>query len=61
MSQAINKSFKVRHMRINDVENVLNLEKTLNWPIGKYENQVMMKVDAEGFFIAEDDETGNKK
>jgi len=59
MSEAINKSFKVRQMRVDDVENVLNLEKTLDWQIGNYENQVMMKVDAEGFFVAQDNETGN--
>ncbi len=61
MFQAINKSFKVRQIRINDVENVINLSRVLKWQIGKYQYQVMMKVDPEGFFIAEDDETGNKK
>jgi hypothetical protein len=60
MSQKIinKKCVKVRHQTLNDVENVLQLGKTINWQLANCENQVMIRVDPEGLFVAEDEETG---
>ena len=54
-----NMSYKVRQMTHNDFTNVLNFAQELVWPFGKFEDAVMMNVDRDGFFVAEDNETGN--
>jgi hypothetical protein len=54
-----NMSYKVRQMTHNDFTNVLNLASQLNWGFGKFEDVVMMEVDRDGIFVAEDNETGN--
>lgn len=51
-------AFQVRKMTENDIENVLQSGKQLGWQLGKYENQIIMNIDSNGLFIAENKETG---
>ncbi len=57
-TKTTNIAFKVRQQTPDDAENVLKLAKEVTWRMGKYEPHIMAKMDAEGIWVAEAEDTG---
>ena len=58
----MNKNIKliIRQIKETDLEEVRQLWSILGFLASKYDNEVMMKVDSKGIFVAQDLNTGIK-
>lgn len=60
-NESKNLSYKIRQMIPDDVEReILPFNRDLNWTVGKFDYQNLMKIDPQGFLVAEDNKTGRK-
>ena len=59
MSHKSDVKYIVRRMKLSDCEEVRQIWNKLNFMGSKYDNQNMMKVDPQGFFVAQQLSTGN--
>jgi len=58
MSKTAEPSFIIRKLELKDCEEVRNIWTQVNFVVSKYGNEVMMKVDPEGIYVAQDLKTG---
>jgi hypothetical protein len=58
MGEKMKPNFIIRELKLDDCEQVRNIWTEVKFVIAKYINEVMMKIDPKGFFVAQDIETG---
>jgi len=58
MCEKIKPNFIIRELKLDDCEEVRNIWTEVEFVIAKYINEVMMKIDPKGIFVAQDIETG---